>query len=366
MSDTCHTLLEQIYEMRCIYGHPYEAAPAREKVLDAAATVIDQVLSQPVKLREGYGRQVVKSLLEERNILDDQRSAVREFAKNIIRRVDEQVHAWLLKEYLKELEKLSDDPEKTIFVRRGVCFCRAMLSQVGVTVLTDEGWHSCSRRFPKTLIRVCCTANLFRSIGDLAKDSLVGFVLDESKTRASTLRFLERLNDVGALSQRQRERFFERVSDLTTSEIRASRLSTKTCYTKLIESMEVQEWAIQNPAIGVVSSNGPQQAAQLTEEQQVTLGRNILQAAEGKARSAVGFLDRLNDEPNWPINVIRGIALESFTNENNDIRPKDRHSGLVLSVLDQCEDTQRDELITEIVASNQCRHTQDVDLARKF
>ena len=351
LSDTGHTMLEQVYEMRCIYGHPYEAAPSREKVLDAAATVVDQVLSQPVKLREGYGRQVVNSLLAEGNILDDQKSVVRNFAKDIIRRVDEQVHGWLLNEYLKELEKLSDDPEKVIFVRRGVWFCRAMLSQVGVAVFTQEEWHSCSRRFPKTLMRVCSTANLFRSIGDLAKDSLVGFVLDESKTRASTLRYLERLNDVGALSQRQQERFFERVSDMTTSEIRASGLSTKTCYTKLIASMKILEWNTQNPAISVVFSNGPQQASQLTEEQQVVLGRNILQAAEGRARSADGFLHRLHDEPNWPINIIRGIASESFSNENNDIRPKDRHLGLVLSVLDHCEDSQRDQIIAEIVGS---------------
>lgn len=351
LADTDHTLLEQVYELRCIYGHPYVAAPSREKVIDAAATVIDLVLSQPVKLREGYGRQVVKNLLEERNILDDQESAVREFAKNIIRRVDEQVHVWLLNEYWKALEKFSDDPDKAIFARRGMWFSRAMLSQVGVDVLTYEEWHSAARRFPKTLMRVCRTADLFRKIGDLAQNSLVGFVLDESKTRASALRDLERLSDAGALSQRQQERFFKHVSDLTTSEIRASRLSTKTCYSKLIEAMEWQDWNIQNPAINLVSSNGPQQAAQLSEEQQVILGRNILQAAEGRARSAFGFLHKLLEEPCWPINVIRGIVLESFTNENNDIRPKARHLELVLSVLDQCEDTQRDELIAEIVAS---------------
>ena len=330
LSETGHTLLAQVYEMRCLYVHPYEAAPSREKVLDAAATVVEQVLSQPVKLREGYGRQVIKSLLEERNILDDQESVVREYAKNIIRRVDEQVHPWLLNEYWKELEKLSDDPEKAVFVRRGVWFCWAMISQVGIVVLSHEEWHTCSLRFPKTLIRICGTASEFGRIGELAQDSLVGFVLDESKTRASILRYLERLSDVGALSQRQQERFYEHVSGLTTAEIRASGLSTKTCYTKLIESMKWLDWNVQNPAFNVVSSNGPQQAAQLTEEQQVILGRNILQAAEGRARSAVGLLRRLLDEPDWPIHVIRGTALESFTNENNVIRPKDRMLGLVV------------------------------------
>ena len=41
VSDSGHTALGHIYEMRCIYGHPYEEAPSREKVIDAAATVVN-------------------------------------------------------------------------------------------------------------------------------------------------------------------------------------------------------------------------------------------------------------------------------------------------------------------------------------
>ena len=53
----------------------------------------------------------------------------------------------------------------------------------------------------------------------------------------------------------------------------------------------------------------------------------------------------------WPFAVVRGIALESFTNENNDIRLKSRRLELVLSVLVHLDNVQRDELIAEIVAS---------------
>ena len=102
----------------------------------------------------------------------------------------------------------------------------------------------------------------------------------------------------------------------------------------------------------MVLANGPDQAAELTEEQQVDLGRNILQAGEGTATSAVKFLEKLPQEAvDWPFGVIRGMALESFTNENNEIRFKNSQLHLVLSALVHCNSVQRDELIAEIVAS---------------
>jgi hypothetical protein len=74
------TILLNIYEMRCLYGHPYEEAPTDEQVTHAAAMVVEHVLAQPVRLRHGFGKPLLKSLLEEKNFLDDQASAVEAFA----------------------------------------------------------------------------------------------------------------------------------------------------------------------------------------------------------------------------------------------------------------------------------------------
>ena len=84
----------------------------------------------------------------------------------------------------------------------------------------------------------------------------------------------------------------------------------------------------------------------------MNLGRNILQADEGGSRSATGFLERLaQDELLWPLGVVRGVALEPFTNENHEIRTKGRRLDLVLSALVQLGDASRDDVIAQIVAS---------------
>ena len=352
ISDSGHTVLNHIYEMRCLYGHPYEEAPSQEQVSHAAAVVVEHVLSKPVKLRHGFGKQLLKSLLEEPNFLDDQQTAVVAFTRDILPRLDESIYGWLLDNYWEELEKIADDSSMAIFFRRGTWFSRTMLIEVGVDVFSHDDWHDRSSRFPKTLMRACSIAEIFKELGKRAQDSLVGLIIAESSTRASVLKHLERLSISDALTTRQQERFVEHVSEMGISAIRSAGLSTLTCYEKLIDAMKSHNWYVQNPAIDLVVSNGPDQAAELNEEQQINLGRNILQCADGTEKSACTFIEELaKDGSLWPFDVVRGIALESFTNEENQIRFKDRHLGRVLSAIDHLEDDQQEKIIAEIAAS---------------
>lgn len=352
LSDSENTILSQIYELRCLYGHPYEEAPSQEKVIDAAAAVVELVLSRQIKLRRGFGRQLLKSLLEDANYLDDYEVAVSDFAERVLLRLDEDVYAWLLDEYWKELEKLADDPSMMVFYRRGLWFSRTMLKEVGASaVFGPDEWHGRVGIYPKTLRGVCCIVDIFEHIGNSAQDSLVGSILEESSNRPPVLTHLEQLENQDALSDRQRERFNEAVRALPLSSIQASRLSTKTCYSGLIDAMKSYNWDTQNLAIDAVMSNGPNQAAELNKEQQVDLGRNILQSAEGRSRSAIKFLDSLSQNTQlWPFDVIRGIALESFINEKNEIRLKCERLKLVISAIEVLDNIERDRLISEMTA----------------
>ena len=332
LSDSGNTILNHLYEMRCIYGHPYQEAPSREKVIDAAAAVVELVLSKPVKLRHGFGRQLLDDLLKNNNYLDDHEPAVAAMATNLLPRLDEGICVWLLDEYWKELEELSNDSSIGMYWRRGIWFCRSMLVNIGATKLMHEDWHDRFGRFPKILTAVCSDSHIFRHFGERAQDSLVGSALEKAKARPSVLADLEDLSREGALSKRQEERLAQEVIELTPSIIRASGLSTKTLYEKLIDAMTSYNWYVQNPAIDTIISNGPEQAAELSEDQQVELGRNILQCGEETTGSAVEFLEQLSHHTaDWSFNVIRGIVLESFINEQKEIRVKIRQLHLVIA-----------------------------------
>ncbi len=352
ISDSGHTVLNHIYEMRCLYGHPYEQVPSQEQVSHAAAVVVEHVLSKPVKLRHGFGKQLLKDLLEKPNFLDDQQTAVVAFTKYILPRLDECIYRWLLDNYWKDLEKIADDSSMAIFFCRGTWFSRTMLTEVGVDIFSHEDWHNRCTKFPKTLIRVCSIPQIFRDFGERAQDSLVGLIIAESNTRASVLQHLERLSINDALTTRQQERFFERISSMDSKKLRSSNLRTKTCYEELINAMKSHNYYIQNPAIELVVSNGHEKAAELEEYQQVDLGRNLLQSGDGGAGAANKFIENLSQDIKlWPFNVLRGIALESFTNEENEIRFKETNFKKVLLIINQLDQSQRYNLVEEIVAS---------------
>ena len=352
ITDSAHNALNHIYEMRCLFAHPYEQAPSKEKLVGAASEVVDLVLSKPVKLRQGFGSQLLKDLLETGNYLEDQESTVAAFARTIHPRLDESVHVWLLDRYWTRLEKLSADPSVAQFVRRGVWFSRAFLGEIGVSVLDHSQWHNKVIQFPKTTTRVCGTTAVFANIGQLAQDALIGSALDESETNASVLADVEKLLREGALSERQAKRFHEEISEFPLTVIVSSGLSTRTCYERLLKALMSRNFHSQNAAIDMIVSNSPEQATELTEQQQVNLGRNILQAAEANAWHAIGFLRDLSvGEPVWPAGVVSGLAIELFANEDDEFRFKVRHINEVFSAVDQLDDPQRDQVLCEVRAS---------------
>jgi len=352
LSDAGHTVLNHVYEMRCIYGHPYEEAPSEEEVFFAAAVVVEHVLSKLVKLHYGFGGQLLKSLLEDPSYLDDQETAVQSFAKDIIPKIDENIHGWLLDKFWSKLETFADDSSMAIFFHRGIWFSQAFLVSIGVDLFTEDDWHNRVSHYPKTLVHVFNQAPLFKSVGHRAQDSLVGAILNQVESRASILKYLESLNDDNALSKRHIERFDKCINGLNKSSLRAAGLSTRTCFDRLVSAMQSQNWHIQNPAIDLFVANGPEQASELNEDQQIELGRNILQAGEGSAGSANKFLNKLAENGNfWPLNVARGIALELFTNESNQIRFKKTHLQKVCDALGDLEAGNRNKITSEIVIS---------------
>ena len=346
VSNSEHAHLSHVYANRCIYGHPYEEVPSPEKLVDATATVVELVLSRPVKLRHGFGKRLLEDLLAATNFLDDQETAVTAFAKDILPRIDEAIYGWFLGQYIARLESISDDASMAIFFRRGLWFAKGMLMEVGTDVLSQDDWHGRTVDFPKTMMGVCSDATIFAQIGSRAQDTLVGAIIEDSKTYAKSLAYLEPLYNNSVLSQRQRERYETRMGDLSIDEARIAQLDIRLSFPTIVNELKSGDFQAQNSSVGLLRSLGPTQAALLDERQQETLGRSILLAAEMNAWSAIRFLRVLSTEArDWPIGVIRGTVLESFADEEGDKRLYVRFLHLVAAAIDQFDAGSRTELI---------------------
>ena len=353
LSDAVHTELGHVYDMRCLYAHPYEQEPSIEQVTQAAAAVVSQVLSRPVRLRHNYGERLLASLTSDRNYLDDYPPAVEAFARDTTARLDESVHAWFLRKLWETLEAVADDPSMGLFTRRGEWFSSAFLDGGSAARLfSAEEWHGLMAEVPKTLAVACGKASIFSQIGERAQDSLVGVVLDEAETHPSVLTRLEGLAEAGALSSQQGKRFREHVLSLEVRALRATRLKLTTSFRRIISALKERDWYVQNPAVVLVESWGPEQVAQLSEKEQEELGRNILQAAHGKSNAASRFLVGLSASvSSWPIGLVRGALLECFVNEQREIRFKDRHLERVLDSIAGLSDDAQRSVIGDVITA---------------
>ncbi|MBV8337751.1 MAG: hypothetical protein JO358_20425 [Alphaproteobacteria bacterium] len=364
LTDTAYTILLNIYEMRCVYGHPYEQEPTPEQVIHAAAMVVEHLLAEPVRLRHGYCKTLLNSLLQDKNYLDDQQSTVDTFVAEVVPRVDERIYGWLLDNYWKKLEKIADDPSMKVFLWRGIFFTRAFLALVGPVISADE-WHAKVGSYPKILARAFKRKALFQMIGERAQDSLVGSALDQAADRSSVLQYLDRLMDEGALTDRQKSRFLEHIDKMPIAKLRSSKLSTAVCLKRLLVELKSHDWYRQQPAVDVVAGNGPEDIRKLDTANQIILGRNILQVADGDERSAKRFLQTLADSPTlWPKAFIKGIALECFVNEGDQLRLKCDHLKVVLKALAGLDENARLAIVEKLEESISGATPKDVYLSR--
>ncbi len=352
ITDSEYTELMHIYDMRCVYGHPYEQAPSEEQVIHAVAIVVKNVLSKTVKMREGFVAQLLDKMTKEIHYLDDQDNVISDFAREIITKIDKSVFGYMLIKYWKELERISTDATMTVFYHRGIIFTQAVLLASDFEVFTDDEWHNKVCEFPQTLINVFSLPVLYHKVGSKAQDVLVGEIIERSEARPSIIQILEGIEVAECLSQRQKERFHEQIAIMKSSNLYNAKLSLSLCFETVICDLSSRNFYVQNPAVEFISSCGYQQVERLGEIKQCLLGRNILQAAEGGAVKAKSFIRELTQNlSGYSLSFIEGIVLECFTNESNEIRFKSECLNMVLMVLDKLNENERSEIIDKLIGS---------------
>mgnify|MGYP006430071727 CR=1 FL=1 len=350
LSDSgCHSLTH-IYERRCIYAHPYTEAPSKDEVQHACSEAVRNILAQPIKLRHGYGARLLTELLENKSFLDNDQEAVELFAQDVVRRLDHTILPWFFNKYWAKLEDIAYDISSKQLFWRGVWFSRVLLNNRDQEIFSEDEWHDKVSTYPRILARIATDHSIFQDVGWKAKDSIVGKLIEESQSNPSVLCYLQRLSGNNAFSIRQKERFNEQVEAISLTRLQNAGLGTRTCYERIIKALTTYNWHLQNPAVGLIMANAEEGVADLDPGQQVELGRNVLQAAEGHANSAETFLNKVRSQSNsWPREFIAGIAMECFANERGEIRFKDRWLDAVCEALSILSESDRNIITDRII-----------------
>jgi hypothetical protein len=323
VNDAEFTQLNHIYEMRSIYGHPYEKSPSEEELVAAAACVVESVLRRPVRLRHGYLNEQVRLITEERLFLDDHQPAVETYAREVFPRMDETLVEWFVIKLCAATEANFGDKAMAQFVRRAVWFSAEILRCLPTEAVTAWDFRASLTATPAVASAVLACPRLFGLIAAHSQDMVIGNLLERAKVNLSRLKVIEILQDQGLLSARHNHRFSESLSTFDVTDLGASGIALKSYAARLVEVIKKHNWYAQNPALDLLRNQGPDEISKLDAAMQAILGNNVLQAAEGSAGSAISFLQELGStDVIWPPAFIGGIVAECFVNDTNQIRFK--------------------------------------------
>ena len=322
ISDTERTQLEHIYNMRCIYGHPYEKAPNKIELEAAANKVVELVLSKPVRLRHGFLDSQALLITTNKNYLDDDTTAVQEYTNEMIARADPELLEWWITKILDGVESIKADPNMGIFVRRGVFIVQGVIDSLTKDNVSAWNVEELLLKYADHTPRLFASANVFHNLSAKNQDMIVGMLLESADTKPRGLFRIFSLDQKKMLSVRHQERFQKRISEIKLESMVKAGLPLGMFAARIIEDLKSHNWYVQNPAILTIQNAGKAQVGALDASIKFLLGNNVLQAADGGATKAVEFMKSIADEKDWPIEFIGGLIVECFINEKNALRFK--------------------------------------------
>lgn len=337
----------------------------------------EYVLSRQAQLKYGYVSSLLKSVFENIHYLDDDWAKISEYAKNIANRFHPEVLPFLLRKSCEYFEVSIDD----LIKRRAVTFVNAIFEELKPD-FSDKKWGIINilNDYPISSSLFLSSPINWSKLPSQAQDMCFGLLIEPIKKDGtitnptiSRIKKLKSLKDSNCLGPKQLERMgvvLQKVSYLTLS---SAQIDLLDLVPRMIIDLESHNWYKQNPASDALANYGMTSISFLDSEMQVELGRNILQAAQGGAGSAISFIDDIKEKM-ISVDFARGLLLECFTNEKSEFRLKCSMLKNVLGIILN-QPNKKDILneakceidkSSEVILTNSHKYSEAIEIIKSF
>ncbi|WP_421927435.1 hypothetical protein [Lysinibacillus capsici] len=334
--------LDHIKTMRGVYAHPLNSAPSKQEVELAIELSVNIVLSQPPLLKHAFVQDLVKSIFEKHHFLDDNLEKIKNYAEVTLNHINPTVFPYFFKLLIQNIDRVSVDFTKELFMRRGKVFLDVLLKKSIGDDFSTEIWkvnellHSHSLIVANTFIN----EELWPFINETVQDSIVGYLIEPIKDGeiiSPSIENIEKmlnLSSYNLLTERHIERLKHALERCSINKKMIAGVPFEWYQDELITELKSRNWYAQNPVIEVIENLGAEKINALDQDYLIDLGRNILQAADGGARDLIEFVQILfKRKDKWSSYLIEGIFLETFINNENKLRFKKYFKSAFLAVI---------------------------------
>lgn len=330
--------LEHIRDMRNSYAHPTGAAPSIQEIDLAFHQAVEFVLSRPPQLKHGYVKGLIESIFFNRHFLEDNDVKINEYASTISPRLHPDVLPFLFTEVCEALKSCTDD----LIKRRAMHFVWGLL-ETSDSLLSDSKWGIVNLidKYSKIASTLLCTPIIWKKLPDQAQTMCFGNLAEPTKSDGSVqkpsafkIKRLIILKNNDCLTEKQLEKLEIILQEADYMELIQANVSLGDIIEHIIKELKKHNYYVQNPAIIMLKKFSIKDISDLKDELQLTLGRNILQSADGGATSAIGYIrSYLLDQEEVPSFLLIGLLKECFTNEKLEFRVKYTRLDDVLNVV---------------------------------
>lgn len=292
--------LGHILDLRNTYAHSNEVAPTSLQVVEAAESIVDCLLSQPLKLGKLYCDWVIQELVSDVHFIGNTREAVSDYVQQVIQKIADSRVTPMLMDLISKVNGLAGDPEKELLFNKGIWFCQAIIKNAQEPLLSDDEWHQASLDFRGAITPIALDSDIVKLLGDNARYSVVSFVTDKWKEKPKLFSLLEELIERNALPEAQRKQYEEACQKMVF-ENATRQLSIKSCYYSLCQALKSTQFSTNNEAVYYITNIGPKQIGKLNKDEQIELGHCVLRASNRGANYAVNFINELDQKQvSWP------------------------------------------------------------------
>ena len=350
IDDIEHAKLLNIYQLRCIFVHPYNQSPSKEELDAAISNIVDIILAKPLLLTRGYISRELEKLTTKKEYIGDYSDAIISYAEEFYQKIDKTLLEFFIRKYWKELETFIYKPEQKILLSRGLLITKYLLSKYGQDLIRTSSFHEIVLANDFVPLYVLTESELYSKLNKKTKDTIVANAINSEQYKYYKIKLLEPLFRNELLSQENKTLVKNCLSTLTIEEADKSNFPLYFVYDQIITKLKSYNWYEQSPAIKFIRKKPISELYNLPEKQQEILGRNILQVANGNEKEANNYLDEIKNNPNnYPVSYIKGIIFEIFINEENLIRYKEGKIKEIIEIIEKLNNESLEAIINELL-----------------
>lgn len=304
-----HAKLEQLYQLRSVFAHPYNAAPSQLELENEISLIVDIILSRPALLSETFIDNLIEKLTNDACYLNDFENTVKEETQKWVTKINPSCYKYFIEKYIEQAEQICKNKNMQLFINRAKWALEEFIKLVGYNIYNANEWHDFIANYPCfSAFLAFRNTDFFLNIGIRGQDYLVNKVLELSVSDPTWLGVVLPFLDSENILRENKTKILNLINTLPPSSLKFARIPFKYYYGQVIKELETGDFYRQNPVISLLEENETS-LNELDLNIQRRLGYLVHSAYDNNSWNAKDYISKIINQPqNYPINFLFGIC----------------------------------------------------------